>query len=143
MGAARKLKINTGTFKHVEAELHNYWETIKEAKLIRMEIMANSRDDENTGGGRGNLPGDPTGRTVVTLLTHRRLEHLERITRAIRTVYESLDEDKKKLVQLKYWTKPQLRTWSGIARELHVEERTARRWRDKIVTAIAEQLGWW
>ena len=141
--AKAKEKLKPGTFKHIESELYCYWETIQEVKRIRLEIIeARPYQDENAGGSRGNLPGDPTGRTVTTLLMHRRLEQLERIADAIRSVYEELPAEKQKLIKLRYWTKPQTRTWAGIAQMLHISERQARRWRDEIVFMIAERLGW-
>lgn len=142
-GAKAKEKLKPGTFKHIESELYCYWETVQEIKRIRMEIIgANPFQGDNVGGSRGNLPGDPTGRTVTTLLMHRRLEQLERIVGAIRAVYDELPEEKQELIRLRYWTKPQTRTWEGIAQELNVGRMTAFRWREEIVKAIAERLGW-
>lgn len=139
MGAA--VKIRPGTFKHVENELFCYWETVKEVKRLRADIIHATpvRDSE----GRGNLPGDPTGRTAVVLMTHRRLEQMERVVNAIRTVFDGLEPEKQRLIQLKYWTRPQTRTWEGIAQELHISRRQALRWRDQIVQDIAIHLGWW
>jgi len=139
--AATKLK--PGTFKHIESEIYLYEETMREIKRIRSEIIWARPPFNNIGRGKGNIyRRDPTGMAATTLLTHRRLEQLERIASAIRTVYEELPEEKKRLVQLRYWTKPQTRTWAGIAQMLHISERQARRWRDEIVLAIAERLGW-
>lgn len=141
--AKAKEKLKPGTFKHIESELYCYWETIQEVKRIRLEIIeARPYQDDNVGGSRGNLPGDPTGRTVTTLLMHRRLEQLERIVGAIRVVYDELPKEKQELIRLRYWTKPQTRTWAGIAQTLHISERQARRWRDEIVFMVAERLGW-
>lgn len=136
-------KIRKGTFQHVESELFAYHETRKEIVKLRNEILFSSRAvDENIGGGRGNLPGDPTARTAVLMVTHRRIEQLERIADAIESVVGMLPPEKKKLVQLRYWDKPRRLTWDGIAEELHVSRRQAMRWRDEIVRAIAERIGW-
>lgn len=142
MGAAKVEKLRTGTFKHIESELHSYWETLKELKLLKADMMSITMDDENVGGGRNNLPGDPTGRSVVLILTHRKIQQLEMIVNSIRTVYDHLPPEKQKLIHLKYWTKPQTMTWEGIAENLHISERQARRWRDDIVYEIAARLGW-
>jgi RinA family phage transcriptional activator len=68
---------------------------------------------------------------------------MERVAEAIRTVFEGLDEDKKRLVQLKYWTKPQTLTWEGIAQQLRISRAQAFRWREQIICEIASHLGWW
>lgn len=136
-------KLKRGTFKHVESELYSYWDTLEEVKSLRMELISrNPWQDENVGGGRSNIPSDPTGATATALLTHRKLEELERIAGAIREVVDRLPREKKRLVELRYWTKPQTRTWEGISQQLNVSRRQALRWRDQIVYCIADRLGW-
>lgn len=137
------IKISRGAFQHVESELYAYHDTKKEIVRLKNEILhASPVRDENAGGGRGNLPGDPTGRTAVLMVTHRRIEQLERIVEAIESVVERLPEKKRELVKLKYWTRPQTLTWDGIALRLDVSRRTAINWRNEIVYAIALKMGW-
>src|SRR5690606_2784502 len=136
------IKLKPGTFKHVESELYGFHDTKKELVRLKNEILHASNPPSLEGGGKGNLPGDPTGRTATLLVTHRRIEQLERIVEAIEAVYEALPREKQELVRLKYWTKPQTLTWEGIALKLHVSRATALRWRDEIVYAVAERLGW-
>lgn len=135
-------KIRKGTFQHIESELFAYHETRQEIVRLKNDLLYGSSDSEATGGGRGNLPGDPTGRTATLMITHRRIEQLERISEAIESVYEALPEDKKKFVYLRYWKKPQLLTWDGIAAELNVSRRQAFRWREEVIWAISSKLGW-
>lgn len=137
------LKLNKGTFKHVENELSRYHETRKEMMRLRNEIMyTRPSDDENVGGGRSSLPGDPTGRTATALATNRRLQHMEIIVDAIEDVYNRLPPEKQLLVSVVYWTKPQMLSWDGIAQKLNVSRKTAFRWRDEIIWAVGEGLGW-
>lgn len=136
-------KIRKGTFQHVESELYTYHETRKEIVRLKNEILyASGSTDENVGGGRGSLPGDPTSRTAILLSSHKKLEQLQNIVDAIESVVDRLTEDRKKLIRLRYWEKPQRLTWDGVAAELHVSRRTALNWRDEIVRAIAEKIGW-
>jgi len=69
------------------------------------------------------------------------LNNLEEIAEAIEKVYNVVNDDYKKLIRLKYWTKAQTKTWKGIAAELHISRRQAFNWRDQIVQAVAEVLG--
>jgi RinA family phage transcriptional activator len=141
MTTAAQLKKET--FKHIEAELYGYFDTLEEIKRLRADIILGRRDnDENVGGGRGNLPGRPTERAGTILMTNKKLEHLEAIAGAIKKVYDESPDEYKKLIKLKYWSKPQTLTWDGIAEKLHVNRSTALRWRDNIVYSIAERLGW-
>lgn len=134
-------KLRKGTFQHVESELYAYHETKKEIVRLKKEILHASAPPNETGS-RGNMPSDPTGQTAVLLVTHRRIEQMERIVEAIESVVERLSEKKKKLVQLRYWDKPRTLTWDGIAMRLEIGRATAMRWRDEIVYAIAEKIGW-
>jgi RinA family phage transcriptional activator len=137
------IKLKKATFKHIESELYSYKDTLKEIEFIRNNIMFCKEEiDENVGGGRASLPGKPTENIATRLATHRRLTKLEEIANAIEKVYVNLPETHQKLIQLRYWTRPQRYTWEGIAEQLHVNRATAFRWRDQIINSIAEVLGW-
>ncbi|UYL94099.1 RinA family transcriptional regulator [Geobacillus phage vB_GthS_PK5.1] len=137
-----------GIFNRVEAILYCYPQMKKEIQMIRESIMFDKEEiDENVGGGRPSLPGKPTERIATKLAMNKRLEQLGQIVKAIDDVYQSLPDERKKLIQLRYWTSRQYRweqkmTWEKIANEIHISERQALRWRDEIVYAIAEKLGW-
>ncbi|CAM4184896.1 transcriptional regulator [Paenibacillus alkaliterrae] len=137
------IKIRKGAFQHVESELYAFPDTRREIVRLKNDILhGKSSEDENVGGGRSSLPSDPTGRTAVLLTSHRKLEQLERIHDAIETVYNMLPEERKKIIRFKYWTRPQVLTWDGIALESGVSRITAIRWRDEVVKLIADKIGW-
>lgn len=138
----QKVKLPKNIVRYVEHNLYYYHEYLRDIERLRKDILyGRDNNDENVGGGRGNLPSSPTERAAIELVTHRRLEKLERVTHAIKTVYEALPDEKRKLIKLKYWTRPQRYTWDGIAEQLHVTKRQAMRWRSEVVYAIAELLG--
>lgn len=134
--------IKKGSFKHVESELYAYPDTRREIERIKAEILGTREQDDNVGGGRSSLPGDPTGQLAVALVSNRKLETLQLIADVIDIVYCGLPAERQKLLKLKYWTKPQRLTWDGIAGELHISRRQALRWRDAIVREIAVKMGW-
>jgi phage transcriptional activator, RinA family len=138
------MKLHKATFQHVESELGCYHDTRKEIIVLRNEILRGGGrgDDENVGGGRGNLPGDPTGRKAVLLTSHKKLEQLQAIVDAIESIVERLPEEKQRLIHLKYWSRTQRLTWEGIGMEINVSARQAMRWRDEIIAAIAHKIGW-
>lgn len=136
-------KLKKATFKHIESELYSYHDTLREIEFLRRNIMfCKENDDENIGGGRSSLPSSPTEKIGTRLATHKKLNQLEEVAHAIEKVYTGLPEDYQKLVRMKYWTRPQLKTWEGIAGELHIGRRTAFRMRDDIVYSVSEVLGW-
>jgi len=137
------IKIRKGTFQHVESELYAYHDTKREIERIKIDILHGvGSSDENIGGGKSNLPGDPTGKKATRLTSDKRLMHLEAITEAVDSVVSRLADEKRELIRLKYWTRPQTLTWDGIALQLNVSRRQAINWRDGIVYAIAERTGW-
>ncbi|ADE87535.1 RinA transcriptional activator-like protein [Deep-sea thermophilic phage D6E] len=135
-------KLPKNIVRYVEHNLYYYHEYLRDIERLRKDILyGRDNNDENVGGGRSNLPSSPTERAAIELVTHRRLEKLERVTHAIKTVYEALPDEKRKLIKLKYWTRPQRYTWDGIAEQLHITKRQAMRWRSEVIYAIAELLG--
>ncbi|MEV2908589.1 hypothetical protein ABNF65_07985 [Paenibacillus larvae] len=70
---SNQTKLRRGTFQHVESELYSFHETRKEIIRLKNEILYGSGPvDENVGGGKSNLPGDPTGKTAVLLTSHKK-----------------------------------------------------------------------
>lgn len=140
---SNQTKLKRGTFQHIESELYAYHDTRKEIVRLKNEILyGKGSEDENTGGGRSSLPSDPTAKTAIMLTSHKKLEQLQNIADAIESIYNRLPADKQKLVQLRYWTKPQMLTWEGIAKNIPAHRATVLRWRDEIVYAVSEKVGW-
>jgi RinA family phage transcriptional activator len=133
------MKLTRATFRHVEAELYLYNETKKEIERMRQDIIHAGKVQQE--GGRSGI-SNPTASTATRLTTDKRLQKLEEVTDAIEAVMEMLDPHRTKLVKLKYWTKPQLLTWDGIAQEVNISRRQAINWREEIIEAIAERIGW-
>ncbi|MGM0940344.1 MAG: transcriptional regulator [Bacillota bacterium] len=135
------------TFKHAESEWYNYHHTLKEIARLRENIMNPFDDDPEDptivkGANSARNPGNPTERIATRLTTHKQLSHLTEIADAIDQVYNALPDNYKELARLRYWSKNKKMTWEGIARKLNVSERQARRWRNEIIQATLEVLGW-
>lgn len=139
MAACTKLRPNT--FKHIESELFDYKQTIERIKQRREELLSDAPKEVGMPSSP-TLPSSTTEKYATRLVLDRQLQELERIKRAIEHVYNICDKERKDLIQLKYWTKPQTKTWDGIAVELNVSKRQAYRWRDEIIQTVGEMLGW-
>lgn len=141
-------KLRKGTVRHIEEELFDYHETVKRIKERRDELMSNTVPE-----GRTVVEAIPdfeplkyqssTERLGIRLASDKKLQEMERIAKAIEYVYNACDDERKKLIRIKYWMKPQKLTWEGIAAELHISRATAFRWRDEILQALTERLGWY
>ncbi|WP_078595384.1 DUF722 domain-containing protein [Evansella clarkii] len=138
-----KIQIKKVTFKNMESEWRSYHQTLNEINLLRQEIMNPYQEDqdENVGGGRSGFISNLTERIATRLSTNKQLKYLNEIAGSIEQVYNALPDNYKKLVRLRYWGTKEL-TWDGIAAELHVSKRQAMRWRDEIIQATIEVMGW-
>lgn len=143
----KSIKPKETTFKHAEAEWFNYHNTLKELARLRESIMNPFDDDPEDptivkGANSVRMVGDPTQRMATRLATHKRLEHLSEVTKAIEQVYNALPDNYKELARLRYWNKNNKLTWDGIALSLGVGRSTAIRRRNEIIQATIELLGW-
>lgn len=135
--------LRKGVFQHVEAEIFAYPYRKREIARLREDILVpHQPTDENRGGGKSNMPGDPTGKKAMGLATHAKLYNLERVADAIDEVFNKLPQVKQEFIQVKYWTTPQRLTTVGICEKLGISDRTFSRWRGQFVHDVAEILGW-
>lgn len=145
MGLA--IKPTKTTFKKVESEFYNYHKTLKEIARLREEIMNPFDEEVNdptvvAGANSVRMTGNPTEKIASRLITHKQLNYLTEITEAVEQVYNAIPDDYKKLVRYKYWGSEKDLTWDGIALKVNVSKRQAMRWRDEIINATIELLGW-
>jgi RinA family phage transcriptional activator len=132
-----------GKRKHIEEEIEDYHLTLKQIQIRREELLHPHQDmDTNIGGGRSNLPGDPTGQKGTALTEDVRLRNLEQVTNGIEQVWQDLTDEKKLFVKLFYWTRPKKYTLEGVAMKLSISYPTAKRWRNEIVQKVAKRIGW-
>ena len=137
-----KNKVRPSTFKYIESEITHYNESVRELKDLREQIIHGSGSkDENVGGSRSGKPSEQTAERAIALVENRQVQQLERITAAIKDITDRLPPEKKRLIHLKYWARPQTLTWDGIAYEMNISRATVLRWRHEIIQAIAEIIG--
>jgi RinA family phage transcriptional activator len=140
---AIEVKLKPATFRHIEAELYSYKDTVKEIKKLREEIIYSTPIDENIGAGSNSYrtPGRPTERIATRLTTHKTLRNLEEIVHAIDNAYDSISENHQKMLRLKYWSNNAY-TWQGIADKCHVHPNTMTKMRKEVISLIADKIGW-
>lgn len=138
------MKLKRKTFQYIESEIYSYWETLKEIKLMEYEILNEySTYSEDPQAGRTSVRTitDTTALKATALVENKQLRRMKEKTEAISKVYESLIEEKKELIELRYWKRPGELTWDGIAKKLNVGRATAIRWRNDFVYKVAEEMG--
>jgi len=121
----------------VEAELYAYPWRKQEIERLRADII-NATPERLAVVGAEDV-GDPTLSRTMRLLTSKRLERLVEHYEAITRVYERLEPEKKRLLEMRYWQREL--TDLGIYRRLHVSRSTYFEWRNRILRAIAVEMG--
>lgn len=138
------MKLKRQTFKYIEQEIYDLHDTIKEIKAIEYDIIyGNISDSENPIPGRVSAQEatDQTAIKATELVEHKKLQRMKEKVNAILKVYNSLPEEKKRLIELYYWEHPGELTWDGIAKELNMGRATAIRWRNAFVERVAQEMG--
>lgn len=134
-------KIKRTTREHIKDYLYNYEWLEEEIKLIRESIITPYIEtDNNIGGGQSNIPASPDETKAIKLADNIRLTQLERMKWAIDDVYKQMDDTGKMFMKLYY--KENYLTIDGVAMEIGVSPRTAKRLNTKIIIEIAERVGW-
>jgi RinA family phage transcriptional activator len=133
-------RISKNGFRFAEQIIENYKMYVAQVKEMKHDIIfASGGQDENVGGGRSNLPGDPTGQKAMTIGDHIKIKQFERNIHAVEFVYSQLSAEKRKLFELTFWHKSH--DWDGLAMILHRDRSTLIRWRNQIVVSVATYLG--
>lgn len=126
---------------YIEAELRNYHQSKKDLEEIKNDIREEGKSISDSMGIRGSGTSNIVESKTIRLITNKRIKKLEETIRAIDVVIGELDEEKYRLIELKYWTRPKLLSDMGIAQELNIDRATLYRWIDGILLAIAIEMG--
>ena len=160
-GEVDNMKLKRATYRHIEAEIYAYYDTVKAIEELRTDIILAGRQEAY-----GTVVG---GRYAGTSIVERRatkladsilLREMERITKAIADTYARAKEECRRVVWVKYglalegWQPPAelaarmegRNRFDMSAREmaevLNVDESTFHRYRTGFVYGVAEKLGW-
>lgn len=122
-------------------ELFSQYPTLpKRINLRKAELMVRETD-ENIGGGKSNIRSKPIETQVIKELSDRKLQWLELQLETVYNVLLSLDDEKAKLVRMKYEDNHGLDTWADVAKKLHYSTATVYRMRYTILELFANLLG--
>jgi len=156
------MKLKRATYRHIEAEIYAYQDTLKAIDELRQDIIL--------AGGRQEAYGAVVGgRYAGTSIVEKRatkladsllLREMERITKAIEDTYARAKEEGRRVIWVKYglaigWEPPaelaarmegrnrfDMSVWE-MAEILAVDESTFHRYRTGFVYGVAERLGWY
>lgn len=156
------MKLKRATYRHIEAEIYSYYETIQAIKDLRRDIiLAGGRQEAYGAVVGGRYAGTSTVEKRATKLADSLLlREMERITKAIEDTYARAKEEGRRVVWVKYglaigWEPPAelVARMEGrnrfdmspddMAEVLNVDRATFYRYRSGFVYGVAERLGWY
>jgi len=154
------VKLKRATFRHIEAEIYAYWDTLKRIEELRREIILAGESPLAVAVGQDIAPESKVERRATKLADSILLREMERITRAIAETYARAKEEARRVIWVKYslainWQPPEeikaqmeghnrfdMRA-QDMAQVLSMDESTFHRYRTGFVYGVAERLGWW
>ena len=156
------MKLRRATYRHVEAEIYDYYKTLQKMDEFRRDIILGSGRQEAYGAVVG---GKYAGTSIVErratkLADSMILREMERITKAIADTYARAKEECRRVVWVKYglaidWEPPTElaarmegrnrfdMSPDDMAEVLNVDRATFHRYRSGFVYGVAERLGWY
>ncbi len=155
------MKLKRATYRHIEAEIHAYYDTLKAIEELRTDIILAGRQEAYVAVVGGRFAGTSiVERRATKLADSLLLREMERITQAIRDVYARTKDEARRVIWVKYglaidWEPPaELRermqgrnrfdmSPDDMAEVLNVDRATFHRYRSGFVYGVAERLGWY
>ena len=156
------MKLKRATYRHIEAEIYAYQDTLKAIDELRQDIILAGRQENSYAAVVGDRYAGTSivERRATKLADSLLLREMERITKAIADTYARAKEECRRVVWVKYglaigWEPPAelAARMEGrnrfdmsvreMAEILAVEESTFHRYRTGFVYGVAERLGWY
>lgn len=155
------MKLKRATYRHIEAEIYAYYDTLEAIQELRADIILAGRQEElgTAVGGEGYITSK-VERRATKLADHVLLKEMERITKAITETYVRAKEEARRVIWVKYglaidWQPPEeIRAQmeernrfdmspDEMAEILNIDRATFHRYRSGFVYGVAERLGWY
>ncbi len=156
------MKLKRATYRHIEAEIYAYYDTLKAIEELRTDIILAGRQEAYGAVVGGRYAGTSiVERRVTKLADSLLIREMERITKAIEDTYARAKEECRRVVWMKYglalegWEPPAelAKQMEGrnrfdmspddMAEVLAVDRATFHRYRSGFVYGVAERLGWY
>lgn len=159
------MKLKRAAYRHIEAEIYAYYDTLHEIEVRRADIILAGREEPYPVASGDGMATSQVERRATKLADSILLREMERITGAIADTYARAKDEAKQVVWVKYglaigWQPPehlvgrmQEKERQGksrfdmspdeMAELLAVDRATFHRYRSGFVYGIAERLGWY
>jgi RinA family phage transcriptional activator len=135
--ALENCRLSKNTYKYIEGELRSFRQTEKELNELKDDITLATPIKQE---GHSYTPGDPTQNKTMAILKDKKIQRMQKTVDAVRKTYNRLDSKRRRMVDEYYFANRY--TTEGIACRLDVDRRTVNRWKQRVVYAVAIELGY-
>lgn len=132
-------QLSTKTLAYLEEEFKIYPHIDRMIAIRKIELMERA-EDTNIGGGKSNLPGDPTGNLAVKNISDPFIQRMEQRRSDIDLALKKMDPEQQSIVEMKFWGR-NFYTWNEIADQYYCSSKTMYIKRYKILEVLAEIKG--
>lgn len=144
------MKLGRNDIPKLEEYWNNYDHLKRQMKFRRFELLY-TKPEDNSEGGKSNLPSQPTEQQAVKLSSDELYSNLKNIVETIETIYNNADDDERFIIQCRYFAHYiDIYNWEDIAHELTkqrgddriITRDTVLRRRNRIMRQTAQRIGW-
>lgn len=144
------MRLSKNDYSKLEEYFKNYNDLKEQQRFRRYEILYRPSDN-NSGGGKTNIPHSPVENEVITLNKDLKYRNIAATIQAVEDVYRLSTPEQKLLIEYRYWDKdPTVFEWEDIAHEMTklrddnkiISRHAALRMRKHILMALAKRIGW-
>ncbi|TWK08611.1 hypothetical protein CHCC20442_4324 [Bacillus licheniformis] len=109
---------------------------------IRKEELKMQEPDENVGGGKSNVPGNPIESQIIKEQSDPYIITRQHWKRAIEQVYNDCTEEEQQVLQEKFWSNQNYLSWPEIGERHHFSKTTIYDMRYSILERFAKEIGY-
>lgn len=135
------MKLEKHKLQTIESFFRDIEVTKRRLKFREWELLnPHQEQDANTGGGRSNKISDTTFNKASVLSEDVEYQQLKLLIKTIEHIYETSDDDQKKIIAMRYWDKESCYEWQDIADHLYMSVSRVLRKRNAIIDRAAKAL---
>lgn len=109
---------------------------------IRKEELKVKEVDQNIGGGKSNVVGNPLETQIIKEQSDEFIVTRQKWKKAIQSVYQNSNEEIQSIITKKFWSDDSYMNWEIIGREHHMSKSQIYRIRYLILEKFASQIGY-
>lgn len=135
------LSLDSNDLKWLEDKFERYHQLDREV-AIRKEELKVREDDQNIGGGKSNIAGNPIESQVIKEQTDPFILHRQSWKRGIERTVNKQNHDVKAMIADKYWGENSYMDWTAIGKMHCCSQSKTYRIRYKVLEDFAKEIGY-